>query len=171
MYGLDRCAAVPHAAWTPLCQESTTVLAPAVVVGGWVRHPLRLSAPALRERGARGVEFRVVCPHDGASGVPQRMQAVPLRTLIEEAQPAFEHGTDFKRMAIVAESSEGYRALFSWNELFNTSVGEGVMVAFDDPSARLPAPTGAFALLSLNDLHTGPRYVRHLAMIELVKLW
>jgi hypothetical protein len=50
-------------------------------------------------------------------------------------------------------------------------VGEGVGVAFDDPDAPLERHAGPFALLSLADHHTGPRHVRHLAMVELLKLW
>jgi len=153
------------------CPVPASPLAPAVVVGGWVRHPLRLEVPALRAHGARTVDFQVVCTLDGAHGAPQAWRAVPLRALIEAAVPAFEHRTDFKRVAIVAESAEGYRALFSWNEVFNTAVGEGVCVAFDEPGTPMPPHAGPFALLSLADHHTGPRYVRHLAMVELVKLW
>ncbi|CAM3670229.1 hypothetical protein [Roseateles saccharophilus] len=145
--------------------------APQLIVGGWVRQPLRLDVPALQARGAEEVDFQVVCTFDGAHGDSLRLRAVPLAPLIDEAQPAFEHRTDFKRVAIVAESSEGYRALFSWNELFNTPVGAGVMIAFASPCAPSHEHRGAFTLISRQDLHTGPRYVRHLALVEVVKLW
>ncbi len=144
---------------------------PRLIVGGWVRQPLRLDAQALQSRGAQSVDFQVVCTFDGAHGDALQLQAVPLAPLIDEAMPAFEHRTDFKRVAIVAESSEGYRALFSWNELFNTPVGAGVMVAFAAPGAPGQDHRGAFSLISRHDLHTGPRYVRHLALVEVVKLW
>ena len=62
--------------------------------------------------------------------------------------------------AVVAESREGYRALFSWNELFNTAVGDGVLVAWHVDEAPLPEGAGPFALVSLHDRATGPRYER-----------
>lgn len=144
---------------------------PHLIVGGWVRQPLRLDVAALQARGPQAVDFQVLCTFDGAHGESLRLQAVPLAPLIDEALPAFEHRTDFKRVAIVAESAEGYRALFSWNELFNTPVGAGVMVAFAPPDQPAPAHRGAFALISRHDLHTGPRYVRQLAFVEVVRLW
>jgi len=142
-----------------------------LVIGGWVRHPLSLSADALRAYPSRIVNFQVVCTWDGAHGDPRPMRSVAVRDLILEADPAFEERTDFKRVAIVAEAAEGYRALFSWGEVFNTTVGDGVRIVFDDVDAPLARNAGPFALISEHDRFTGPRFVRGLAMVELVKLW
>jgi len=109
--------------------------------------------------------------YDGPHGKQRPLRGVPLSRLVQAAQPAFEQRTDFKRVAIVAESREGYRALFSWNELFNTEVGDGVLVAWDCPQAPLAESMGPFALVSLRDRATGPRYVQRLARAEVHKLW
>jgi hypothetical protein len=116
-------------------------------------------------------DFVVVCTLDGPHGGPRRLRGVPLRTLIGAAEPAFEQRTDFKRVAVVAESHEGYRALFSWNELFNSAVGDGVLLAFSCAEAPLSEREGPFALVSLNDRATGPRFVQRLASVELHRLW
>jgi len=141
-------------------------------IGGWVRHPLSLDAAQLDAMAWSSVgDFDVICTLDGSHGVLAPLRCVPLGDLIARAVPAFERRTDFKRVAIVAVGHEGYRALFSWAELFNSPLGQGVVVAYDLPAARLPANAGAFALLPRNDLATGPRYVRGLHSIELHKLW
>ncbi|MFT3956391.1 MAG: hypothetical protein QM722_19015 [Piscinibacter sp.] len=143
-----------------------------VQLGGWVRTPLRLGAPALESFGAVTVPgFLVVCTLDGAHGQPRPLRGVPLRKLVAAAEPAFAQRTDFKRVVIVAESREGYRALFSWNELFNSMLGDGVLLAWDCVQAPLADNAGPFALVSLHDHATGPRYVQRLASIELHKLW
>jgi hypothetical protein len=143
-----------------------------IQIGGWVRQPLALDATRLDGYDPMLVsDFVVVCTFDGAHGGPRRLRGVPLRALVQAAQPAFGQRTDFKRVAIVAESREGYRALFSWNEIFNSVVGDGVIVAWDAPTALLPAPMGPYALASLYDRATGPRFVQRLAKVELHKLW
>ncbi|MDP9902725.1 hypothetical protein [Variovorax ginsengisoli] len=145
---------------------------PRVSIGGWVRQPARLDAGQLERLGAIDVpNFVVRCTVDGAHGGPRPMRAVALRRLIEQSQPAFAQRTDFKRVAIVAESQDGYRALFSWSELFHTVIGTGVHLAFDCAQAPLAGDTGPFALVSLHDEFTGPRFVRQLASVELHKLW
>ena len=143
-----------------------------VHLGGWVRRPLALDALALAAFDPVSItDFVVVCTFDGAHGGPRPLRAVPLRKLIEATGPAFVQRTDFKRVAIVAESHEGYRALFSWNEVFNSVVGDGVVVAWDCPEVPLPDPAGPFALVSLYDRATGPRFVQRLASVDLHKLW
>ena len=143
-----------------------------VGIGGWVRHPLRLDAAALALFDVVDVpDFVVVCTADGAHGGARALRGVRLSELIDAARPAFAERTDFKRVAVVAESVEGYRALFSWNELFNSAVGDGVLLAWDCPQAPLPGRAGPFALVSLHDRATGPRYVQRLASVELHKLW
>lgn len=138
-----------------------------VEIGGWVRNPLRLDATALALRSdTRAAAFQVVCTFDGAHGGERPWRGVALRTLIEEAEPAFEQRTDFKRVTVVAESQDGYRALFSWNELFNTPVGEGVLLAWPEGCAQGPC-----ALLSLHDIASGPRYVQRLVAVTLHKAW
>ncbi len=147
--------------------HSDTLLAMTVRIGGWVKRPLSLDAGSLSRRDdARAAGFAVVCTFDGAHGGERAMRGVPLCTLIEEAEPAFEQRTDFKRVTVVAESQDGYRALFSWNELFNTAVGEGVLLAWPDGQ-----PAGPFALLSLHDRATGPRFVQSLASVTLHQAW
>lgn len=143
-----------------------------LAVGGWVRSALRLAPDDLADMPWVLVsDFDVVCTLDGSHGVLAPVRAVRLGDLIERARPAFEQRTDFKRVALVAEGAEGYRALFSWAEIFNSPLGAGVLVAFDQPHHRLPAHAGPFALLPRHDLATGPRYVRRLRTLELHKLW
>lgn len=143
-----------------------------VLLHGWVRHPLRLDVQALHHmEGLHIPSFQVVCTLDGPHGNPRPMCGVPLRRLIEQAVPDFAQRTDFKRAAVIASSRENYRALFSWNELFNTSIGEGVLLAWDCAQAPLAAGAGPFALVSLRDLATGPRYIQRLARLELVRVW
>lgn len=168
-------AAAPH---VPLVAGSAPLLcghgrlAPRFTLGGWVRRPQALDATALEALGARALAgFMVRCTVDGLHGAERPLRAVALRALIAQAEPAFDERTDFKRTAIVATGTDGYRALFSWGEVFHTVVGEGVHVAFDCAQAPLDAHTGPFALVSLHDEFTGPRFVRQLASVELHRLW
>ena len=63
---------------------------------------------------------------------------------------------------VEAVASDGYRALFSWGELFNTAVGDQVLVITQQDGRPLDAIAGPVALRSLADLRPGPRHVRNL---------
>ena len=107
---------------------------PRLTVGGWVRHALQFDATQLDALAGSVVsDFEVVCTLDGSHGFLPPVRTVGLRELIERAAPAFERRTDFKRVAIVAEGDAGYRALFSWAEIFNSPLGSGIVVAYERP--------------------------------------
>lgn len=62
-------------------------------------------------------------------------------------------------------ATDGYRALFSWGELFNTTVGDQVLVITQQDGRPLDAIAGPVALRSLADLRPGPRHVRNLCAV------
>jgi hypothetical protein len=59
-------------------------------------------------------------------------------------------------------ATDGYRALFSWGELFNTPIGDQVLVITQQDGKPLDPVAGPVALRSLADLRPGPRHVRNL---------
>ena len=164
---VDSCAGDAQAA-----QTAPEALATTLRVEGWVRKPLELDAGALDTmEGTLVQNFDVICTWDGSHGVLPPVRAVFLGDLIMRAQPAFEQRVDYKRAAIVAEGRGGYRALYSWGEVFNSPLGRGIAVAYAQGGAPLPDDKGTFVIFSRHDVVTGPRYVQGLRRIELLKVW
>lgn len=90
---------------------------------------------------------------------------VLLRDLLTRAglDAARDHGA---RVAVVeAVATDNYRAVFTWGELFNTTVGEQVIVIAAQDGQPLDAAAGPLALRSLADLRPGPRHVRNLCAL------
>jgi hypothetical protein len=75
-----------------------------------------------------------------------------------------------KECVIVARGTDGYRALFSWNELHNTAIGEGVVVVYEKGRQELDERLGTFALISASDLRLGPRHLRRLCEIRVLRI-
>ena len=70
------------------------------------------------------------------------------------------------RVGIVeAVATDGYRATFSWGELFNSSLGEQTLVIVAQDGRPLDAVEGPLALRSLADIRPGPRHVRNLCAL------
>jgi len=59
-------------------------------------------------------------------------------------------------------------SVFSWQEIFNTAVGGGVMVVLERGGKPLDGDRGQLELISAEDYFTGSRYVRGLKDIEVV---
>jgi hypothetical protein len=74
------------------------------------------------------------------------------------------------RLAMVeAVATDGYRALFSWGELFNSDIGAQALVIRSQDGQPLDAVAGPLALRSLADLRPGPRHVRNLCAVRVLR--
>jgi hypothetical protein len=91
---------------------------------------------------------------------------VRLTSLIAEAGLPNDVPGEFKRTVFVAVGQDGYIVTFSWHELFNTPVGENVLVAYECGGRMLDAQDGAPILFSGSDILPAPRHVKRLARIE-----
>jgi hypothetical protein len=80
--------------------------------------------------------------------------------------PAYERqGRAQRWLTFEAVATDGYRAMFSWGELFNTDAAEHVLVIRARDGKPLDAAEGPLALRALADTRPGPRHVRNLCAI------
>ena len=72
---------------------------------------------------------------------------------------------------IVCVAADNYKVVFSWNELFNSAVGEHVLIVTESDGKKGNEMEDRIALLSAADHATGRRYVKGLQkiIIERVK--
>lgn len=124
--------------WTELREQSQTML------------------PDVPSRARDGT---VVKTHKGYQGIL-------LTRLLEQAKIRQTDPGMLKRSVIVARATDGYVALFSWNELYNSPIGEQVFVLTGRAGEPLDESEGRIALISVQDQRTGPRHVRWLKEIR-----
>lgn len=72
---------------------------------------------------------------------------------------------EFKRTVFIAQAHDGYAVVFSWHELFNTAIGERVIVATECGGETLSPEDGAPILFSGADILPAPRHVKRLARV------
>jgi DMSO/TMAO reductase YedYZ molybdopterin-dependent catalytic subunit len=138
-----------------LAQEAKSLVSTRLEVTGLVSRTLSLSVDDLRAIAKR----RGVAEAGGYGGIL-------LSELLKEAAIREDERHAQRRTYVVALATDGYQAVFSWGELFNTSIGRGVLVAYERDGAPLREGEGRFALVSLADERTGPRHVKWLNRID-----
>lgn len=94
-------------------------------------------------------------------------QGVPLRELIERAGLKPDRRA-VRRAVVLLTARDGYQASYSWGELFNSPLGDGVVVVLRQGNDELLDTDGLPALRSLQDLRPGPRHVRWLQRVEVI---
>jgi DMSO/TMAO reductase YedYZ molybdopterin-dependent catalytic subunit len=140
----------------------------ALVFDGRFQRPLRLDIGQLRRYDsvlAAPFDLRCYTTNRFIRSV-EPYRGVRLTTLITEAGLPDAVPGEFKRTVFVAVGQDGYVVTFSWHELFNTPIGETVLVAYECGGRALDAQEGAPILFSGADILPAPRHVKRLARIE-----
>lgn len=143
----------------------------ALIVKGNVERELTLSVDDLkrlrvqRVEDVRGAGGPTAAPT--AAGDARPYTGCLLRDVLDSAGPVEKHRFDMRRSVIIATASDGYRAVFSWAEIYLSPIGDGVLVVYERDGAPLADDEGRIALVSLKDTRPGPRHVKWLQSIEL----
>jgi DMSO/TMAO reductase YedYZ molybdopterin-dependent catalytic subunit len=141
---------------------------PVVEIGGAVQRPLSLSVAALRDYGSVSLDpFDLVCFTTGRY-IRQvaSYRGVQLRVLLDAAGVRVPGNTDFKRTVFLAHAHDGYAVTFSWHELFNSPIGEHVLIAYACADRELGVEDGLPVLVSGADTLRAPRHMKRLARVE-----
>jgi cytochrome c551/c552 len=140
-------------------------------IGGNVRDALDLSVEQLRALPAADFrELALATQSLAKTAATERLRGVPLKTLLERAVIVAPGRHDLKKTVIVARASDDYAVVFSWNEIFNTAIGDGVLVVLERDGQPLGEEEGRIALVSAQDIRRGSRHVRWLNAIEVRKI-
>lgn len=70
---------------------------------------------------------------------------------------------------LVCTAEDGYKAVFSWNELFNTEAGDHVMLMTSENGSPTSGTKEGITLITPGDRATGRRYVKNLSEIVIKK--
>jgi DMSO/TMAO reductase YedYZ molybdopterin-dependent catalytic subunit len=138
-----------------------------IAVGGVVVHALTLTVDDLRKLPQHEIgEVPMIHQSGAVTGKLNHLRGVLLRDILEQAVLVTHDHNDVKKMIIVATASDGYKAIFSWSELFNSPLADGVLVYYEKDGLPLADNEGRIAMIASNDLRTGPRHVKWLQSIE-----
>jgi hypothetical protein len=138
-----------------------------VTVSGVVERTLTLRADELRQYPPQQiVELKLAGSGGAEASKPSVVRGVRLRDILDQAKIVKRDHNTIKKLAIIAGATDGYKAVFSWNEIFNSDAGDSVLVLFDRDGKPLAAEEGTIALISGKDTKTGPRHVKWLQSIE-----
>ncbi|OEZ96823.1 molybdopterin-dependent oxidoreductase [Duganella sp. HH101] len=163
--------AAVHAAAHPTDGDTAQFVTTRLAVTGAVQHALNLSVADLRQLPAQKLGELPLLRQGGANaGQLANLKGVRLRDLLEQAAVVSRDHNDVKKMVVIATASDGYKVVFSWSELFNSPVGEGVLVYFEKDGQPLGDDEGRIAMVSSKDIRSGPRHVKWLQSIEVKKI-
>ena len=136
-------------------------------ISGAVKKPTDFSVVALRQMtGQDSGKMPVVCASGATVATVKNFRGVRLTDVLDRVGIDIKGHKDGRSMVVIARATDGYVVTFSWSELYNTPIGDGVLVAYEKDGKPLEPGEGQLLLISGKDIKTGPRHVRWLSEIE-----
>lgn len=140
-------------------------------VSGAVKTQKTFNVAALKQLTARNSgPMDVVCASGQVKDKANNYRGVLLTDVLDAAVIDQKAHKDDRRMVIVARATDGYTVTFSWSELYNSEIGKQVLVAWEKDGKPLSVGEGQMLLISGKDIKTGPRHVRNLSALEVVRM-
>ena len=96
----------------------------------------------------------------------KNLKGVLLTTVLENTVLLHDKPKDLSEFYFVCVASDGYKVVFSWNELYNTDIGKSVYLLTQIDGKPLKDIEQRMVLLSVADFKSGRRYVKSLDRIE-----
>ncbi len=126
--------------------------------------------PAILSMGEEPLPDLVITNHLGAPKSTYRgLKGVSLKKLLEKLTLDTTDPKLFSTYYFVLEASDGYKVVYSWNELFNTPVGEKIFLVTAKDGKTIRSLDDRIQVISQADQRTGRRALKGLAFITVRK--
>ena len=94
------------------------------------------------------------------------LRGVPLKEVISRIQLVYDKPKELNEFYFVFTASDGYKVVFSWNEIYNTEAGNHFYILTRVNGKPLNIIEERIPLISTTDIQSGRRYIKGLQLIE-----
>lgn len=139
----------------------------ALAVEGKVKKPVIFSLAELSAMPAVEIPEQIIYNHLGeVKDTLWNMRGIPIKLLMTDVLFDYTDKKELNRIYFSMTASDGYTVIFSWNEIYNTEVGDSVFVITEMQGKKIEEMPQRILLMSASDIKTGRRYVKGLKKIE-----
>lgn len=93
-------------------------------------------------------------------------KGVLLKDVLESIPVKGQTNKNYSSYYVNCKAVDGFQSLYSWNELFNSPMGDSVYLITEADGKSLDQMSQSIMMISLQDQITGKRNLRNLTMIE-----
>ncbi|MCG3692289.1 molybdopterin-dependent oxidoreductase [Aliarcobacter butzleri] len=142
-----------------------------VEVSGLVKNTLNLDVEELEKLSYfKSNSTPLVCMSGETKDNVESYEGVLLKDIIDKAVVDIKSKKDFNKIYIQVISKDGYETIFSYNEVFNTKLGDNIIVFYKKNGKYLENYQGKIGLISIDDIKNGPRHIKWLEKIIVGKI-
>jgi hypothetical protein len=138
---------------------------------GNVKKPLTIQQADLLKYKVQDIGDLVIYNHLGEKkGVQKGLKGVLLKEVLANLEFDSPSPKLLSEFYLTVKASDGYKVVFSWNELFNSPVGEKVYLIVEKESLAIDKMSESILLVTSSDYKTGRRNVKAVSSIDVRRI-
>lgn len=94
------------------------------------------------------------------------MKGILFKTFLDSAGFDVNKPKELNGIYIVLTASDGYKNVYSWNELFNDTLGDHVFIVTEKEGKRMEQVDGSILIICTADINTGRRHLKGLKEVK-----
>jgi hypothetical protein len=98
------------------------------------------------------------------------IKGIRVKDILEKAGFSEQNPKFLSEYYFTCVASDGYKVVYSWNELFNTEAGNQVYIVVEAEGKKADLMGERILMLSASDQATGRRFVKNLAEIKVERV-
>ncbi len=139
-------------------------------IEGLVEREAVITFDSLMAYPSEYIDSVVITNHLGErKSVLHDLKVVPLLHFLKNIQIKVESPKQLSEFYFVFEAGDGYKVVFSWNELFNSTKGQEFYAIVGQDETNLGDLPDRIAVITPTDFMTGRRYVKSLSKIRVMR--
>lgn len=151
--------------------DDVSLLPSKISITGLIKKELNLKVEDLKKLKISEIKDLPIINRGGTlKGTVKSYKGVLLKNIIKSDDIDVKNWKELNEIYVLAEATDGYKVVFSLNELVNSPLGEGILLAFEKNGKALDDSEGKIILISAKDLKTGPRHIKWLKTISIKKV-
>jgi hypothetical protein len=113
----------------------------------------------------------VITNHLGdKKGTASGLSGIPIKEIFEGMQFNEDNPKSLSQYYLVFVASDGYKVVYSWNEIFNTSTGENTFIIIEKDNKKIADMEDRILVVTRTDFKTGRRFIKGLSKIIVQKV-
>lgn len=103
-------------------------------------------------------------------GMAKNMRGFLIKPILDKVLMDAANPKVFSEFYFTFIASDDYKAVFSWNEIFNTETGNHLFIITEKDGKKIKDTDDRILLLSASDFRTGRRYIKGLNRIVISRV-
>lgn len=141
------------------------------VIKGKIKEEKTIAIEDLQKLTLHTIGAVTITSHKGeAKGKARHMKGILLKDILQTVTLDADSPKLFSEYYFVCVGSDGYKVVYSWNELFNTAVSEKVFIVMEKDGKNMTEDEDGILMISSDDYRTGRRFLKNLETIRVERV-